>query len=390
MNRSFRFTEPEVYKPLPPPIVKITSDFSEEQKKEEEEKDKAELKIQESSRNTKFTEALLAPDNIRSNVAGTPVLKWVLLSLIRPDAYNSLCLNNTTCKDIFILKVRGAFYTKQDAQIYADQLVAKDPSFMIHMIPMYNWAYINDNFLSELDNKSGEEIDALTSQLTKMAMTNYLASQEEEMKQIRNRISETSKIYMEGIGRDVNDYLQPQPERPKEVTDFFFDALAAKEQENSKQISATSHETIILAQDNIGDLENLGSQTYAVVSYILPREYGKIQYNDHREINGLFIKIRGLFDSQEKAEECAFTLASMDGVIDVHILSSFKWCPLKDDDVEERRYVDSRIRDIMEGFKEQRADMSKDNQLRKLRAMQIAKLQKPVDEQSRVSFISNE
>jgi len=82
-------------------------------------------------------------------------------------------------------------------------------------------------------------------------------------------------------------------------------------------------------------------QNFALISIVSPES---AQKND---ICG--VKIKGVFDRQEEAQEYAKKLHKIDSVYDIYLVELYKWLPIppNKDDIESQEYQDERLNKIV-------------------------------------------
>lgn len=87
-------------------------------------------------------------------------------------------------------------------------------------------------------------------------------------------------------------------------------------------------------------------QNFALISVVSPES---AQKNDM-----CGVKIKGVFEKQEEAEEYAKKLHKIDSVYDIYLVEMYKWLPIppNKDDIQSQEYQDERLNKIVKSHVE--------------------------------------
>ena len=97
------------------------------------------------------------------------------------------------------------------------------------------------------------------------------------------------------------------------------------------------------------DLYKVEKQNWVCFSIIRPDEYGTLTHGE-RSYSGYLVKFRGCFETKEQAVKHIEKLLQVDRHFDIHLVPAFQWASLDDSDVQDREYVDERIKEIVTGY----------------------------------------
>lgn len=96
------------------------------------------------------------------------------------------------------------------------------------------------------------------------------------------------------------------------------------------------------------DFVKVGGQNYALVSFVSKDSRQKA------EGDKIGVKIRGVFATKEEAEAHIKKLMKFDNSFDVYLVDMYKWLlvPPNNDDIEDHRYQEQYLNDMVQGYKE--------------------------------------
>lgn len=77
-----------------------------------------------------------------------PGQAWVCFSMIKPDEYRALHHKNRKYQG-YLLKFRGVFATREEAEKHIHRVMSVDRNFDIHMIPAFEWSGVEDDVVEE-------------------------------------------------------------------------------------------------------------------------------------------------------------------------------------------------------------------------------------------------
>lgn len=97
------------------------------------------------------------------------------------------------------------------------------------------------------------------------------------------------------------------------------------------------------------DTYTIESQSWACFSIIKPEEYGKLKHGDN-EYHSQLIKFRGAFKTRKEAEAHIHRLMKADPHFDIHLIPSFQWSSIDDDNLEDREYANGVIGEVLQGY----------------------------------------
>ena len=94
------------------------------------------------------------------------------------------------------------------------------------------------------------------------------------------------------------------------------------------------------------DLVTVPGQVYALVSVVSPSSRQKGEQ--------CALKIRGVFGTRDEAERHVKKLMRVDNAFDVYVVELYKWVPFppNPNQIEDQRYVDEYLNNLMQGYKE--------------------------------------
>lgn len=155
--------------------------------------------------------------------------RYALISYIDPKDYGVLHVEDRKYHAP-LLKIRGVFSTKEDADKFARILMVRDPHFDLHLVEMFTWSPISDE-----DVQDREYLDKRIESIVK----SYLKSEEDRKNGIAQRIAAaaTSSQFMKdpeklkGLPTD-----EPRPDRVEEVMNFWEEAMHLKETEAERAL----------------------------------------------------------------------------------------------------------------------------------------------------------
>lgn len=133
--------------------------------------------------------------------------KWACFSIIKPDEYGKLSYKEKTYNG-YLIKFRGCFATKEQAIKHIEKIMSVDKHFDVHLVPMFQWASMEDN-----DPEDREYVN----DVIKDIVTGYFKKENEKFAHFRDRIANTESC-----------------ERSEEATQFFKMANQMKDTENDR------------------------------------------------------------------------------------------------------------------------------------------------------------
>lgn len=147
---------------------------------------------------------------LESDPVQIPNQNYVCFSVIKPEHYRSLHYNNNGANNSyngFLIKFRGVFKSKEDADKHIKRIMAIDKHFDVHLVPCFEWTGIDEDFVSDK-----EYADKTISEI----MKGYFRNENQRLMGMRDRIAMT-----EAQPGDAN-----YTDRSEEATRFFESAQA--------------------------------------------------------------------------------------------------------------------------------------------------------------------
>jgi hypothetical protein len=138
-----------------------------------------------------------------------PGQAFVCFSVIRPEDYGVLHHKDGKTQGSTLIKFRGAFATREEADVHIRKLMTADPHFDIHLIPCGHWSVLDDD-------ASLENIEYAEDQISQI-MRSYFKREND------SKLSLAERIEQDRAGE----------ERGEEATRFFEEAnrFAGEEEE---------------------------------------------------------------------------------------------------------------------------------------------------------------
>lgn len=150
---------------------------------------------------------------LESDVHRIPGQNWAVFSLIKPEEYRSLKHKNGEYSGLLI-KFRGVFASKEDAEAHIKKILSIDKHFDIHLVPAFSWAGVEDDSLDDREY-ANEMIGEI--------MKGYFENENRKIQSIRERIKNTEKP-------DV-------AMRSDEASSFFLNSSGLQQQQQQQQQS---------------------------------------------------------------------------------------------------------------------------------------------------------
>lgn len=107
--------------------------------------------------------------------------KWACFSIIKPDEYGKLSYKDKNYNG-YLIKFRGCFATKEQAVKHIEKIMSVDRHFDVHLVPMFQWASMEDN-----DPEDREYMN----DVIKDIVTGYFKKENEKFAHFRDRIADT-------------------------------------------------------------------------------------------------------------------------------------------------------------------------------------------------------
>lgn len=254
---------------------------------------------------------------------------FVCFSFIEGGAYNALHFGNNALYRGDLIKIRGVFKTRENADAFIkDTIMPSDPHHKVWLAKSFSWMLLDE----QDDEESGEEPTGERAERVDAALRGYFENE-------NNRVN--------GLQRRIDMVRSSNKRRSREVSDFFRAAQARAEREREEDAAAraaireqgkngTAAPVVRLDADEFGDV----AQSWAVISYIPPEEYNSRHYEHDEGTSRPLIKFRGVFASREEAEQhIRQRIQALDNSIDVSLIPCWTWAGLADDCVADREYM---------------------------------------------------
>lgn len=182
---------------------------------------------------------------LESDVQKVPGQNWAVLSIIKPEEYKSLKHKNGNYSGLLI-KFRGAFNTREEAETHIKKVLKIDKHFDIHLVPAFSWAGVEDDCVEDREY-ANEMIGEI--------MRGYFENENLKIKSIRDRIRNTE---------------DPTTMRSDEAS-AFFDSATAK-----TSLIEDSCNTVLKQEEPAISMDELALR-YGVEAKARPRfDYGTI------------------------------------------------------------------------------------------------------------------
>lgn len=161
---------------------------------------------------------------LEDDIIKLPEQNFVCFSVIKPEDYGVLHHKDKDYKGSLI-KFRGVFKTKAEAEKHIKRIMKIDKHFDIHLVPAFRWAGIDDENLEDTDY-ADEHIARI--------MKGYFINENNKIKDIRARISmaeqgdirseETTKFWESANQKALEDYesYQRRQDEPDDLEDNSF------------------------------------------------------------------------------------------------------------------------------------------------------------------------
>lgn len=320
--------------------------------------------------------------------------KWMIISYIDSSLFKTISHGDKKYKGRLI-KTSGAFQTKQDAFEWSKLLRKQNPHFVIHLVPMWEWTPIDDNWSDSNDTQDKD--------VTFAVLSNYVTKQDDRKDIMQKRIEDATNV-KELVDSEQFPEHKPRPDRTNETTHFFAKVQDEVDNPEKYELDKPKEDALELSLDEVINLaknedeleilkkkgcvlklendntealgEFINNQTYVVLAYIQPEEYGaedgpvKVKLSNDKIIpfNGLLVRPRGAFKTFDKADEYAQRLVNDEKIMDAYVVPNFNWCLMDETSVDERVYHDKFFSEQIAGFKEQQEDMKQTLRRRIVRA----------------------
>lgn len=121
---------------------------------------------------------LIALESDVQRVAGQ---NWAVLSIIKPEEYKSLKHKNGNYSGLLI-KFRGAFNTREEAESHIKKVLKIDKHFDIHLVPAFTWAGVEDDCVEDRE---------YANEMIGEVMRGYFENENLKIKSLRDRIRST-------------------------------------------------------------------------------------------------------------------------------------------------------------------------------------------------------
>ena len=172
-----RFSAEEMTPDLPPPVPTATFTAMEDDGIPLEKPSRASTWF-DNNKVSRVPMIALEPDLFR-----VPDQLWALFSMIRPDEYKAAHHKNRDYHG-YLIKFRGVFATREDAEAHIKKLMAIDRHFDVHLIPAFTWSGIDDDCVE--DRQYADE-------MVGSILKGYFEHENSRMSGIRDRIASTEK-----------------------------------------------------------------------------------------------------------------------------------------------------------------------------------------------------
>ena len=120
---------------------------------------------------------------LEPDVFKLPGQNFACFSVIRPEDYGALHHGDSSYKG-FLIKFRGVFPSREDADRHIRKVMGTDRNFDIHLVPCFQW--------SRMDDDAPEDREHLNSAIGDI-MKGYFKEENNRMKGLRERIANTEE-----------------------------------------------------------------------------------------------------------------------------------------------------------------------------------------------------
>ena len=117
---------------------------------------------------------------------------WALFSMIRPDEYKAMHHKNREYHG-FLIKFRGVFATREEAEAHIKKLMMIDRHFDVHLVPAFTWSGIDDDCVEDR---------AYADEMVGSILKGYFEQENTRMTGIRDRIANTENTTECGLRSD--------------------------------------------------------------------------------------------------------------------------------------------------------------------------------------------
>ena len=259
----------------------------------------------------------LTEDTISNNY------KYSCISIIGNDF-------NQKCKSTLIM-IRGGFSTVEDANIHIQKLCNKNNKVDIFIGQVGYWLPISNN---EYSNE--KKLECLNLQMENIIKEKIIAN-----KNYKNRVSSLK----EGKNDNKeNEEVKNDNEENEEVkNDNKENEEVKNDNEENEEVKNDNEEYNIVKNVNNNELQNdesMENQNYCCISFISPE--------NNKEVYGL--KIRGIFNKLEEANEFSEKLQKIDKYNHIYIAEINKWLEWNPnpDKIKSQKYENKMLNDIFE------------------------------------------
>lgn len=137
---------------------------------------------------------------LESDPVQLPNQNYVCFSVIKPEDYRAMHYEKDSQKNSyngFLIKFRGVFKSKEEADKHIKRIMALDKHFDVHLVPCFQWTGIDEEFVSDTEYANNVISDI---------MKGYFQRENDRFMSMRDRIALTEK---------------PDVVRSEEATEFF-------------------------------------------------------------------------------------------------------------------------------------------------------------------------
>lgn len=118
---------------------------------------------------------------LEPDVYRLPGQSWAIFSMIRPEEYRAAHHQNREYHG-YLIKFRGVFATRDEAEAHIKKLMQIDRHFDIHMVPAFSWAGIDDDCVEDR---------AYANEMISSVMKGFFENENARMSRLRDRIRDT-------------------------------------------------------------------------------------------------------------------------------------------------------------------------------------------------------